>query len=452
MPQELNWSAYTFGTWNEAQLENSEKKGPKSFPLLPGRALYERVAIGSANVGPVNKLLAFTVMDAEAEWPSTALGVRDDFDARPGDDPEAHAPFTLYEIAERHIVEGPMVAYFGPDGVQWLDWLIEVTDDLVLQRVDPIGQNNINGFYDYEKDPKAVIRVYERQLEVADGAGGEKVVTGSYWSVKDVRYVHGEMQPYTPTSGSPIPPKPARIDADLFYPFPFGPSVEYRAGRTIQRLLEIAADLRVESYAQRMKTLSRAGGSSSGTAKKVAAAQADGDRVLSLPEGYSLTSQSDATPANMLMQEKAELQRDLAAITNTVDLDESSNKSGKARMIEMQPMLNAVRRYRRNIDQIYSVFGAKVAWPPIMLAEVTELLASLDLNTKMYDAGSIGRAEYDTLNRDLIGLDGPPPDDIKDAAPDEPEDDIANAIPPEFGMAVNNPLGAEPPPVDPSEK
>lgn len=363
MPQHLAWDP---GGWNEG--ETRREHGPPPFPLLPPRCLYERVAIGAANVGPVNKLLAFTLMDAVPEWPATTAGWAPDKDST---DPESNAPFRLFDITERHVVEGPMAAHHGPHGVEWLDHLLDVSEYLVLQRVDPMTPAMMETFYDYRTDPKAVVRIFRLDIDMEEGKPANPV-----WRVRDVQFnKDGTERPADPSTYE-AHPHGATIDADMFHVFPFGPSVIYRAGRTIQRLLEIADGLRGDDYAERQKWL--IGELGSKPAQKVRKAQDEGDRVIHLPDGQVLNL-ADATHAGMLLQERAALQQDLRDLTHTVLLDESVQISGRARILAMQQLLNYVKIIRSDIDQVYSAFGALVKWSPLLVAEALDRMAERDL-------------------------------------------------------------------------
>lgn len=429
-------TAYNMHTTHGLGIPFGSNKADSTIGIYPGRYIFEQIGIGVDNIRPIYRLASLIQGDSRPVWnTATELQQHDEFNLAaafgfietasglsimPGGvptetvlqegegqdaqaqqeavlslkalqlarelfnediDPEEGAPFTSDWITKRYLVDGDMLAYrpLEDDGttgaIQWLDQLVMVTPDMALQRFDIVPPEEMGSFYDYETNPKAIMRRFQR------GPDDPDVITitfekytknGIEDALEDaIALVGGKENASTMLMAGQVD------SAEIFF-FPFGRGILFHPGRAIMRLLEIQETLRDDDKAERLRTAS--GASQYGNAtQNLRDAMEAGDRVVGTPENINLQSHADSTHSTMLLDDKKQLRQDVAEVTHTMALDGPIDISGAALRLLMQDMQTYCKQARRDISKVYRAFGGRMEWAPLIVSEASDRVADRDL-------------------------------------------------------------------------
>lgn len=386
-----------------------ELREPDRYIRMPGRHLYEALFISSLNRIPVAELLDYTLADSVLTWSAAPPGGMNQ--GRPLD-------WSLRDLLERRLVDGSLVVQDSSDeGLVFLEGLLHVQRDKVLQRLTPCPTDEFNrpiDFYEVKSEGVAV-----REFEV------ESLTA---WRVKDYFYrAQGGRYEEVPLTAADydrldLTPLPPTIPLASLQVFPWDRGILEPAAFTIQRIERIF--LRLDQYSDPANNATYTTGVDSYESR---AALDQGTKAktrrFDLPRDAQVFRLSDGTLATAMLSELSELLPLLYAATGVVKVSETAALSGRAREIAMYRMTAAAQRYRADVEQLVSVFGGVVEWARLSTVDAGDMAESLGLYIDLYRNGVIGAAEFRDLCRSMAGLPPTLPPDLNTAlevTPTEP--------------------------------
>ena len=337
MPRELNFM-------NETVIPIG-KDTDIPWEKVSGREIYNLDSITSLNKTPVKVLGSFVQGGATVEGEPI--------------------PFTLPDLVENLLVDGTIAILTTetPTGTKnvFLKNIIVATETHVVQQLPR-----------FTRDGKRVHRVYK---------------------LEGTRWVWTDVVNWGTDKETPIDQSTNGIAAENLRVYINGNGILYDAQFTYRRLEEIERKVRRSSNSAVTMIITGYVGFMEGLFNAIRPVEGD-EGVISLPTGVDAEFPKTTAVVDQLHRDFALLLPLYFKTTNLMEVDDSTDLSGKALKILMQQTLEFITLTRKLVEDIYTNWGIQVQFESLPLLDATEKMAELTFLRELRDDKVITVTQY----------------------------------------------------------
>ncbi|HUW35306.1 MAG TPA: hypothetical protein VM223_27155 [Planctomycetota bacterium] len=337
------------------------------YPTVLGRDVYNKRSITAQARSTVSDLVSFII--AGAQYEDTL-------------------PFELREVAERLIVDGPVV----------------IEDPGVANRfVDDCYAPDAQTLYKYLRSDTGALelhlpgdsmdQVYTKLVQVFTLSDGK-------WSEKIIKNM-GSPSQRTELKPSEVDPRPVALDMDSLFVYPNGRGELYWAQHVFHAIDEIAETMRnVGSGINLLPIIS----GNVGSPEQAKSAIRDAVNAIIFPGDVTVDRVVSEAIINQLIRESEMMLTFAKDAMNAVEKDTPNRPVAADRELRSRAMTEFVRLTRGKIARIYAKFGVDVGFDPFVVKSAEERSKELDILERVLARAAITNEEAKQQMRALVGL------------------------------------------------